>query len=269
MQVILAAFDKPTGYSLEIKDPIIGGNRVSRSKESRMPTGFGERLASLRRSRNLSQEELAERIGLTRQAISNWERSESVPDTANLVALASLYEISLDELVDPDGTIPDAPAIVRAEARPTRQSAVIAFVATAVLAVVYYLLLANPLMSSTVNDIMDIFGLGISPTLVVMLFVAEVVTVAVPLMALALVQGFSRRSFPFAWLAPIVVFVVIAGAPAMTSLMFGIPIREYTGIGGYTTSSVVVKADVLGLVFGFACVALAQRRARLTGAHGA
>ncbi|WP_165170853.1 helix-turn-helix domain-containing protein [Adlercreutzia sp. ZJ242] len=57
------------------------------------------RLASLRREKGLSQEELAAQLGVSRQAVSKWERGEAAPDTGNLVALADLYEVTLDKLV--------------------------------------------------------------------------------------------------------------------------------------------------------------------------
>lgn len=57
------------------------------------------RLYELRKKHNLSQEELAEKLGVSRQAVSKWERSEASPDTDNLIALAKIYEISLDELI--------------------------------------------------------------------------------------------------------------------------------------------------------------------------
>lgn len=60
---------------------------------------FADRLIELRRSRALSQEDLAGKIGVSRQAVSKWERAESAPDIGNLMALSELYEISLDELV--------------------------------------------------------------------------------------------------------------------------------------------------------------------------
>ena len=58
------------------------------------------RLCELRKAHNLSQEELAEKLGVSRQAVSKWERSESSPDTDNLIQLAVLYNISLDELLN-------------------------------------------------------------------------------------------------------------------------------------------------------------------------
>ena len=63
------------------------------------------RLCELRKAHNLSQEELASKLGVSRQAVSKWERSESSPDTDNLIQLASLYNISIDELLNGDEAI--------------------------------------------------------------------------------------------------------------------------------------------------------------------
>ena len=60
---------------------------------------IANRLLELRRSHGYSQEELACRLGVSRQAVSKWERAESSPDTDNLIALARLYGISLDGLL--------------------------------------------------------------------------------------------------------------------------------------------------------------------------
>ena len=60
---------------------------------------FADRLIELRREKGLSQEELARKLGLSRQAVSKWERAESAPDVGNLVALSSIYEVTLDDLV--------------------------------------------------------------------------------------------------------------------------------------------------------------------------
>ena len=57
------------------------------------------RLLELRKQHNLSQEELAEKLGVSRQAVSKWERSEASPDTDNLISLAKLYNLTLDELI--------------------------------------------------------------------------------------------------------------------------------------------------------------------------
>lgn len=57
------------------------------------------RLLQYRKKHNLSQEELAAKIGVSRQAISKWERAEASPDTDNLILLAEIYGVSLDELL--------------------------------------------------------------------------------------------------------------------------------------------------------------------------
>ena len=57
------------------------------------------RLYELRKQQGLSQEELAEKLGVSRQAVSKWERSEASPDTDNLIALAKIYDLTLDELI--------------------------------------------------------------------------------------------------------------------------------------------------------------------------
>ena len=64
-----------------------------------MNVEIAQRLAELRRERGFSQEGLAEQLGLSRQAVSKWERAESAPDMGNLMALADLYEVTLDELL--------------------------------------------------------------------------------------------------------------------------------------------------------------------------
>ena len=60
---------------------------------------FGETLTALRKTRGLSQEQLAEELDLTRQTISKWERAESSPDISVLVEIADLFGVTLDALV--------------------------------------------------------------------------------------------------------------------------------------------------------------------------
>lgn len=63
---------------------------------------IANRLINLRKKNGLSQEELANKLGLSRQAVSKWERAEASPDTDNLICLAKLYGVSLDELLKTD-----------------------------------------------------------------------------------------------------------------------------------------------------------------------
>ncbi|MFA5481318.1 MAG: helix-turn-helix transcriptional regulator [Bacilli bacterium] len=68
---------------------------------------IAERLIKLRKEKGLSQEELAEKLGLSRQAVSKWERAEASPDTDNLICLARIYGVSLDELLNTSDSVDD------------------------------------------------------------------------------------------------------------------------------------------------------------------
>lgn len=62
-------------------------------------TPFSSQLKILRQAKNLSQEALAEQLFISRQAISKWENGDATPDLENLVKLAEIFKVSLDELV--------------------------------------------------------------------------------------------------------------------------------------------------------------------------
>lgn len=76
--------------------------------EESMNIEIANRLVNMRKSNNLSQEALAEKLGISRQAVSKWERAEASPDTDNLIMLARLYGVSLDELLKTEDEIPVA-----------------------------------------------------------------------------------------------------------------------------------------------------------------
>ncbi|MCR5741195.1 MAG: helix-turn-helix transcriptional regulator [Gammaproteobacteria bacterium] len=63
---------------------------------------IANRLYELRKKSGLSQEELAERLGVSRQAVSKWERAEASPDTDNLILLSKIYNVSLDDILNSD-----------------------------------------------------------------------------------------------------------------------------------------------------------------------
>lgn len=65
-----------------------------------MDIATADRLVQLRKSSGLSQESLAALLGVSRQAVSKWERAEASPDTDNLIALAGIYNMTLDQLLD-------------------------------------------------------------------------------------------------------------------------------------------------------------------------
>ena len=67
-----------------------------------MNTEIANRLCAYRKHHGLSQEELADRIGVSRQAVSKWERTEASPDTDNLIRLSQMYGVTLDDLLYTD-----------------------------------------------------------------------------------------------------------------------------------------------------------------------
>ena len=60
---------------------------------------FGNIVKNLRKQRNLTQEEMAEILNVSCQAVSKWENGTSDPSTSNLCALAKLYGIPVEELL--------------------------------------------------------------------------------------------------------------------------------------------------------------------------
>lgn len=71
---------------------------------------FGEKLQALRRAKGLSQEQLAEALGVTRQAISKWELNASLPDVEKLLALSEFFAVSTDYLLKESILSPTSPA---------------------------------------------------------------------------------------------------------------------------------------------------------------
>ncbi len=71
---------------------------------------IGEKIVALRRAAALSQEELAEAVGVSRQAVAKWETGESVPEIDRLVRLATLFAVSVDSLVRDEDSCAPVPA---------------------------------------------------------------------------------------------------------------------------------------------------------------
>lgn len=71
----------------------------TKERNDYMNVEIADKLLQLRKTNGYSQENLAERLGISRQAVSKWERAEASPDTDNLILLAKIYNVSLDELL--------------------------------------------------------------------------------------------------------------------------------------------------------------------------
>lgn len=63
---------------------------------------IGENIRQLRKQRNISQEVLAQYLGVSFQAVSKWENNDNLPDITMIPAIASFFGVSTDELFDYD-----------------------------------------------------------------------------------------------------------------------------------------------------------------------
>ena len=81
---------------------------------------FGEKLQMLRKARGWSQEELAQQINVSRQALSKWESGASIADTENVIALSRLFGVSTDYLLLSESETTSAPAAGSAPAKESK-----------------------------------------------------------------------------------------------------------------------------------------------------
>lgn len=62
---------------------------------------FSEKITALRKNRNLTQEQLAEKLNVSRQSISKWESGQTTPDLEKIVALCEIFDVTTDYLLKP------------------------------------------------------------------------------------------------------------------------------------------------------------------------
>ena len=89
---------------------------------------LGQRIQELRKGLNLSQEELGERMGVSRQAISKWEGDQTIPELDKLIALSKLFGLTLGQLLGVEQPAPAAP-----QKAPRRQRLLLAGMGAAIL----------------------------------------------------------------------------------------------------------------------------------------
>ena len=75
---------------------------------------LSEKIVNLRKARNISQEELAEQLGVSRQAVSRWEVGSALPDASNILQLSKLFGVSADYLLNDDYN-GEAPAPIKSK----------------------------------------------------------------------------------------------------------------------------------------------------------
>ena len=82
---------------------------------------LGNSLFNARKKSGLSQEEVAEKLGVSRQTISKWELDETLPDIRQAKKLSSLYHLSLDELIDYDVEVEEIERAIEKTSEATQQ----------------------------------------------------------------------------------------------------------------------------------------------------
>lgn len=70
---------------------------------------LGEKIREQRKKAGLSQEQLAEKLNVSRQAITKWETDNGIPDISNLIAISDEFNLSLDELIKEDQIVKEDP----------------------------------------------------------------------------------------------------------------------------------------------------------------
>lgn len=83
--------------------------------------GFGENLMRSRKKSGLSQEEVAAKLGISRQTVSKWELGETLPDIQQAKKLSTLYHITLDELVEPDLQVQEIQQVIEKTTEETQK----------------------------------------------------------------------------------------------------------------------------------------------------
>ncbi|MDD3141702.1 MAG: helix-turn-helix transcriptional regulator [Lachnospiraceae bacterium] len=82
---------------------------------------LGQNLLRARKNRSLSQEEVAEKLGVSRQTISKWELDETLPDIRQSKKMATLYHLSLDELINFDVEVKEIERIIENTSEETQE----------------------------------------------------------------------------------------------------------------------------------------------------
>lgn len=83
--------------------------------------GFGSSMFRARKKSGLSQEDVAEKLGVSRQTVSKWETDETVPDIYQAKKLAVMYGVTLDELADFDVEVKEIEAVIEKTSEETQR----------------------------------------------------------------------------------------------------------------------------------------------------
>ena len=89
---------------------------------------IGKRIYEIRQQQNITQEQLASDLAISRQAVSKWESGKAIPDIENLMYISNLYDVSLDELIKGDDKV-SGKIVADASAKKWHKLSILFFVA--------------------------------------------------------------------------------------------------------------------------------------------
>ena len=98
---------------------------------------FSSKIREVRKKENLTQEEFAEKIFVSRNAVAKWETNRGYPDIQNLITISDVFEISLDELIKEDKNVKNK--IIAESSSKKWHLLVIIYLITIILYILYFL----------------------------------------------------------------------------------------------------------------------------------
>ena len=98
---------------------------------------FSSKIREVRKKENLTQEEFAEKIFVSRNAVAKWETNRGYPDIQNLITISDIFEISLDELIKKDKNVKNK--IIAESSSKKWHLLVIIYLITIILYILYFL----------------------------------------------------------------------------------------------------------------------------------
>jgi len=133
---------------------------------------IGEKLKQGRLSTDLTQEELAEKIGVSRQTISNWENGKSYPDIASIIILGDIYDMTLDSLLKEHHEIVHH-SKESTNTTKSNQSVVVTAMAFFAINAVFHLIRHSVSVSDSTNTFFSIISMAAFAFLLLTIFASE------------------------------------------------------------------------------------------------
>ena len=119
---------------------------------------IADRISELRKSREMTQEELAERAGVSRQAISKWESEQSIPDMYNVINLSEIFEVTTDYLLKGEESADERPERKIKPAKAYNITATVLNVLALTISFGFIGLEADPLIGTMIGFVLMVLG---------------------------------------------------------------------------------------------------------------